>query len=84
MLVYKSGWERLLYKVIFKHSSQWREDQSLEFVREKYSSLRESQNIILAQEEDQEKEAEMIQRRMGEKHREGEADIREAAVGWVM
>lgn len=63
MLVYKSGWERLLHKVIFKHSSQWREEESHEFIREKHSSLRESQNRILVQEEEQEKEAEMIQRR---------------------
>lgn len=41
------------------------------------SSLRESQNRTLAQEEEQQKEAEMIQRRG---HREG-ADIRESAGG---
>lgn len=45
------------------------------------SSLKESQNRTLAQEEEEEKEAEMIQRRG---HREGGADIRESAVGWLM
>lgn len=33
MLVYKSGWKRLLYKVIFKHSSKWREVESHEFIK---------------------------------------------------
>lgn len=33
MLVYKSGWKRVLYEVIFKHSSKWREEESHEFIK---------------------------------------------------